>query len=167
MSNMGKLFRLLPLYQSQEMLLTWGLILLPHEHREFAEKPSWPVWKRLMVRDLTDKMQAALDAGDLTPSDLHRLAEQTLTTDEVNVMPLEILPAQLAAAWLNREVTPESQVGMIQGFLEASINGDEVMMANLVEAANEMSPPSELDAKELLALAPVERVLRVASALAA
>lgn len=160
-----KLYRLLPLFQSQEALLTWGLVLLPEEYKAFSERPSWPAWRELMVQDLSDKLQTALDRGELRTPDLYALAEQSLSPSEMAAIPVNPTPPMLAAALFDREPAPESQVAMIRDFLDATIKGDAAEIAQLVEAAQAKMPPTELSAKALVELAPVERVMRVVSAM--
>ena len=41
MAKKMKLFWLLSVFQNQEMLLTFGLVLNETEHNEFMDRPSW------------------------------------------------------------------------------------------------------------------------------
>lgn len=165
MDKKPKLFRLLPLFQNQEALLTWGLVLLPEEYKAFIERPTWPAWRELMVQDLTDKLQTALDRGELRAPDLYALAEQTLSASDLAILPVNLTPPMLAAALFDREMAPESDAAMIRDFLDATLKGDATEIAQLVEAAQAKMPPTELNARALVELAPVERVLRVVSAM--
>lgn len=87
MAKKTKLFWLLPVFQNQEMLLTFGLVLNETEHNEFMERPSWGRWKELLQRDLAAQLERALSQGLMRPSDLEEFAAQSLGRSSLAFMP--------------------------------------------------------------------------------
>lgn len=157
-----KLYRVLPLFQHQEMLNTWGMMLDEARYQQFAQLPSGLAWRQLMAQELGRLIQVAIDQGAMTPQDLEQLAETYLPSTNVKLLPTGSLnPHELALALLNQERTPETPVGMIEAFLDANLAGDDQMMSNLVMAANKKYPPEELDNEMLFSLGPVERIGRI------
>ncbi|EPQ6932551.1 hypothetical protein ACUVZD_000194 [Pseudomonas aeruginosa] len=166
MAKKTKLFWLLPVFQNQEMLLTFGLVLNETEHNEFMERPSWGRWKELLQRDLAAQLERALSQGLMRPSDLEEFAAQSLGRSSLAFMPgSQMTPAMLAELLLARDLSPESPAALIESWLYAAMNGDSAQMAQIVEAALERYPQDEMDIEKLISLSPVERLQRLEAAM--
>lgn len=168
MAKKVKLFRLLPVFRSQEMLLSLGLLLSEDENKSFAERPTWHRWKDLMQRDLASQLERALNSGELRQAELDELARQMLADSELSFLPgVSVTPAMFAEAMFSRDVTPGTPIAMIEEFLNAAMNQDAHRVAQIVEAAEAEYPPEELSEEMLLTLAPVERLQRLQSLMTA
>lgn len=168
MAKKMRFFRLLPVFKSQEMLLSLGLILTEDEHQSFLERPTWHRWKDLMQRDLASQMERALRAGEIRQSELDEMAAQVLTESELSFLPgVSVTPAMFAAALFSRDVPAGTPMAMIEEYLNAAMNQDSHRVSQIVDAAEIEHPAQELDDEQLLTLAPVERVQRLQALLAA
>lgn len=168
MAKKMKFIRLLPVFKSQEMLLSLGLILSEDEHRAFLERPTWHRWKDLMQRDLASQLERALSAGEIRQAELDEIATQVLTESELSFLPgVSVTPAMFAEALFSRDVPAGTPLAMIEDFLNAAMNQDSHRVSQIVEAAEIEHPAQDLDDEKLLTLAPVERVLRLQALLAA
>lgn len=168
MAKKMKFFRLLPVFKSQEMLLSLGLILSEDEHQSFLERPTWHRWKDLMQRDLASQLERALSAGEIRQAELDEMASQMLTESELSFLPsVSVTPAMFSAALFNRDVPAGTPLAMIEEYLNAAMIQDAHRVSQIVEAAEAEYPAEELDEDKLLTLAPVERVMRLQSLLAA
>lgn len=167
MGKKVKLFRLLPVFENQEMLLTFGLVLNETEHNEFMARPSWSKWKELLQRDLAAQLERALNQGLMLQSDLEEFAAQSLGRSVLAFLPgSQLTPAMLAEAMLTRDLVPDSPLALIESYLYAAMNADASQMAQIVEAALERYPKGEMDVEKLATLSPVERLQRLDAALA-
>lgn len=167
MGKKMKLFRLLPAFKSQEMLLSLGLILTEDENQAFFERPTWHRWKDLLERDLAAQLDRALSRGELRQEELDEMARLVLTGSELSFLPgVRVTPAMFASALLSREIPPGSPLALIEEYLTAAMNQDSQKVSQIVAAAEAEFPADDLDDEALLSLSPVERIQRVQALLA-